>query len=187
MSWLTLCLVMVALPIVALVYQRVADTGMAERHHRHHDTYVVPVMLTRTLSVVMLFMAVLGAALTWLCSLGAFTASPLVVLSFFLSFVATTFCLWFVMRHYSVVTYRDYMVITPFAGRKRTIRYRDIERMEWTRSIIGSRQNVRVYVRGQKRGSTIWGTLDVQQILMGVNRFDVLAASPGADRPEAGR
>ena len=72
-------------------------------------------------------------------------------------------------------------------GRKRTIRYRDIERMEWSRSIIGSRQNVRVYAHGQKRGSTIWGTLDVQQILMGVNRFDVLAASPGADRPDGGR
>jgi len=187
MSWLTLSLVMVALPVVALVCQRVADSGMAERHHRHHDTYVVPVMLTRTLSVVMLFMAVLGAALTWLCSLGAFAASPLVVLSFFLSFVATTFCLWFVMRRYSVVTYRDRMVIMPFVGRKRTIRYRDIERMEWSRSIIGSRQNVRVYVHGQKHGSTIWGTLDVQQILMGVNRFDVLAASPGADRPDGSR
>ena len=31
MSWLTLSLVMVALPVVALVCQRVADSGMAER------------------------------------------------------------------------------------------------------------------------------------------------------------
>jgi len=31
MSWLTLSLVMVALPVVALVCQRVADSGMADR------------------------------------------------------------------------------------------------------------------------------------------------------------
>ena len=29
MTWLTLCLVMIALPVFALVYQRVADSGMA--------------------------------------------------------------------------------------------------------------------------------------------------------------
>ena len=177
MSWLTLSLVMVALPVVALVCQRVADSGMAERHHRHHDTYVVPVMLTRTLSVVMLFMAVLGAALTWLCSLGAFTANPLVVLSFFLSFVATTFCLWFVMRRYSVVTFRDRMVITPFVGRKRTIRYRDIERMEWFGFRSGSGyRNLRIYIGGRAVGM-LWGILDLEQILMRVDRYDVLGRS----------
>jgi len=177
---------MIVLPVLAATGQHLADRGLSERHHRHHDTYVAASVLTRTLIVVMVFMAVLGLALTWLCSLGVFEASTVVLGSFFSSFVVTMFLLWLLMRRYSVVTYDDRMVVTPILGRQRTIAYRDITSMEWHRALLGGRQDVRVFSKGQRRPSTIRGILDVQQILMRINRFDVLSASPSADERERG-
>lgn len=177
---------MVVLPCLAAVGQCLADKGLTERHHRHHDTYAAASVLTRTLIVVMVFMAVLGLALTWLCWLDVFEASTAVLGSFFSSFVVTMFLLWVLMRRYSVVTYDDHMVVTPILGRRRTIAYRDILRMEWHRSLLGGRQDVRVYNRGERRPVTIRGILDVQQILMRVNRFDVLSASSGTEEDGRG-
>lgn len=171
---------MFLIPVGACLFQRFLDTGMAERHHSHHDTYGVSMTLTRTLLIAMLFMAVLGLALTWLCQIGAFSAEPDVLLAFFSSFVFVTFAIWVVMRRYAVVTYDDHMVVTPFVGARRTICYKNIVRMEWAPpSIVGGRQNVRVYSTDQKHRVTIWGSLDVQQILMRINRFDALESTFG--------
>ena len=58
----------VVLPIFALLFEHVGNVRISERHHRHHDTYVVPVPFTRGLVLAMAFMSVLGLVLGWLCA-----------------------------------------------------------------------------------------------------------------------
>ena len=162
-------------PLLALFMQFSMGTGMSERHHRHHDTYLVSIALTRALLLVIVFMSLLGLLLSWLCELGVYSANPVVVLAFFCTFVLVTFLLWAAMCRYRVITYEDYMTITPFVGPERTIRYENILRMEWARlSNAAGYQSVRVFYVGEKKPVTILGTLDVEQILMRINRFEVL-------------
>lgn len=152
-----------------------ADPGMAERHHRHHDTYTVSHFLSRTLIMILSFMSVLGVVLTLLCELGIFDVEWAVVVAFFLAFDVVLFAIWASMTRYRVVTYADHMVVTPFVGPTRTVDYKDIERMSWTRpNSLAGYQSVRVYVKGHTGAVTIWGTIDVEQILIRINRYDVL-------------
>ena len=37
----------IVIPAVALVLEHVGNVRISERHHSHHDTYVVPVSFTR--------------------------------------------------------------------------------------------------------------------------------------------
>lgn len=174
MSGLTFGVIALILLFLGGVLQLVLDTSMAERHHSHHDTYAPSQTLIRTLLIAMVFMSILGLALTWLCTLNVFSADALVLLAFFASFVVATFVMWAFLRRYVVATYEDCMVVTPFLGPRRTVMYDDIERMEWgPRSVVGGRQSVRVRT-GSGRRVTIWGLVDVQQILLRINRFDVL-------------
>ena len=119
-------------------------------------------------------MGALGLMLGWLCALGAFKADTTVVFAFFLAFLLVTFSFWLAIKHYRVVTYVDRMRITPFVGLTRTVRYRDIARIEWARpnALVGY-QSVRVRSRGRRR-VTLWGTIDVDQVLMRIDRYDVL-------------
>ena len=71
------------IPVVALAFEHVGNVRISERHHSHHDTYVVPVEFTRSLVLAMTFMAVLGLLVAWLCERDVFLADAVVVLGFF--------------------------------------------------------------------------------------------------------
>lgn len=164
----------VGIPIFASVIVGVADVGMAERHHSHHDTYVIATNLTWMLVFVMIFMGALGVLLGWLCLAEVFRAEASVVLAFFDAFLVVTFVLWLLFRRYKVITYDDRLEVTPFFGPKSTIHYTDISAMEWTPSFfMPSSRNVRVFV-GHRRRALLWSGLDLDQILIRIDRFDAL-------------
>jgi hypothetical protein len=68
----------------------------------------------------------------------------------------------------------DRLTVTPFVGSQRTMRYRDIAQMEWHERI--PRSFVRDLHLIAKDGSqiAIWGILDIDQMLLRIDRFDVL-------------
>ena len=55
-----LVVVAAVVPLVALVVEHVGNVRITERHHSHHDTYVVSAEFTRSLVLAMAFMAALG-------------------------------------------------------------------------------------------------------------------------------
>ena len=111
--------------------------------------------------------------------MGVFAASPLVVFSFFCTFVAVSFAMWLAIRRYCVVTYADRLRVTPFVGAPKTVMYAEIDRMVWqTRSATTGYRNLRIYA-----GPTevfLWGIIDLEQILGRIDRFDVLEAGGDA-------
>ena len=150
------------------------DADMPERHHSHHDTYVISGALSRSVVASMVFAAILGLVLRWLCNVGVFDVSSAVVPGFFSSYLVVSFCMWMMVRRYRVVTYDDRMLVKPFIGRTIHIRYRDItslRRLAFLRS--ASSANLGIWVN-HKRAAIIWGSLDIEQILMRIDRFDVL-------------
>ena len=66
------------------------------------------------------------------------------------------------------------MVVTPVVGRNVWVRYDEIERLEWTglRMESGFR-SLAVWVDG-RRAATLLGIVDVEQIIMSMDRFDLL-------------
>lgn len=161
-------------PLAAVVTLWATNGVIAERHHVHHDTYVIARTLSWSLVFGMILMGVLGVLLEWLCSIGAFHADGVVVLGFFDAYLVISFVYWLLLRRYKVVTYDDRMTVTPFFGKTVGIAYADISAMEWTQSIVMPRNhNVRVY-EGQQRRVLLSGALDIDQILVRINRFDAL-------------
>ena len=81
--------------------------------------------------------------------------------------------MWLAMRRYNVSTYDTYMEITPFVGPKRVINYSDIEHLRWSgfSGLAGSR-SISVIVNGKNAG-TLLGSLDLEQILLRINRDDL--------------
>ena len=137
------------IPVVALAFEHVGNVRISERHHSHHDTYVVPVEFTRSLVLAMTFMAVLGLLVAWLCERDVFLADAVVVLGFFDAFLVTCFVMW-------------------------SLRYDQIERLEWTGMRVGSGfRNLEVWVDG-RRAVTLLGIVDIEQIVMSIDRFDLL-------------
>ncbi len=163
------------IPILALLIEAMSSAaGISERHHSHHDTFAAETSFSRALIIAMFFMDIVGVLLAWLCSVGVFTASPRAVIGFFVAFIAVMFAMWLCMRRYRVAVYDDYMDITPFLGGNIHVVYDNIERMEWFGLRTGSGyRNLRIYEDGRPTGM-LWGILDVEQILMRVDRFDVL-------------
>ena len=95
-------------------------------------------------------------------------------MSFFVAFIGVMFVMWLGMRRYRVAVYEDYMDITPFVGGNIHVVYKDIEHMEWYGLRKGSGyRNLRIYINGRRAGM-LWGILDLEQILMRVDRYDVL-------------
>lgn len=163
-----------AVPLCALLVLRHSAHDISERHHRHHDTYVIASSLTWTLVLVMAIIGSLCILLGWLCSIGVYTVRNTLVMSFFDAFLVMTFIQWLILRRYKVETYDEYMTVTPFLGLKATIAYKDISVMKWTPSIIiRNGRNVRVFV-GQEQRALLWSGLDLEQILVRINRFDAL-------------
>lgn len=177
MNHLALVLVAIIIPIIAALLESMSSIGISERHHSHHDTYVVETSFSRAVIIAMFFMAVVGSILSWLCTMDVFHADQIVVMTFFVAFIAVMFVIWLGMRRYRVATYADYMDITPFIGPNIHVVYRDIERMEWFGFRSGSGyRNLRIYIGGRAVGM-LWGILDLEQILMRVDRYDVLGRS----------
>ena len=170
-----LMILALAIPIAAsLIDAMSAAAGISERHHSHHDTFVVETSFSRAIIIAMYFMAIVGIILAWLCIMGVFTASSKVVIVFFVAFVGVMFVMWLGMRRYRVSAYDEYMDITPFVGSNIHVVYRDIERMEWYGPRKGSGfRNLRIYEHGRPVGM-LWGVLDLEQVLMRIDRFDVL-------------
>lgn len=164
----------VAIPLLATMRLRLRDEGFSERHHSHHDTYVVSISFTWAIMLAMIVMGVLGNLLGWLCSIGAYEANYIVVMGFFDVYLLTSFLYWVCLVRYKVVTYDDRMEVTPFIGRKARIPYKDITAMTWVPSILmQGRKSLRVYV-GKKQRALLWSGLDLDQILIRINRFDKL-------------
>lgn len=164
----------VAVPVVASLMVWLGEENIAERHHSHHDTYVIAGSMTLALLVAMIFMGALGVLLGWLCMVEVFPIDASVVLAFFDAFLLVSFVYWLLLRRYKVVTYANYMQVTPFFGKTSTVRYVDISAMEWTPSLLfPTGRNVRVYV-GHRRRALLWSGLDLDQILIRIDRFDAL-------------
>lgn len=169
-----LTLVVLVVPLLALVADRVSGPRIAERHHGHHDTYSVSIAFMRALIFAMLFMGGLGLILDWLCRVGVFHARPIIVLGYFAAFLVVCACLWFCMWRYRVVTYDTYMTVTPFIGRRIRVNYGDITGLTWLSNWSGpTARNIRVEVDGAPV-ATLWGALDTDEILMRIDRYDVL-------------
>ena len=158
-------LVAVALgvPLVALVVEHVGNVRIAERHHSHHDTYVVSAEFTRSLVLAMSFMAALGLLVAWLCDQDVFLADEV-----------TCFVMWSLICRYRVSTFSDSMAVTPPLGPKVWVRYDQIDRLEWSGLRVGRGfRNLVVWVGG-RRAVTLLGIVDVEQIIMSIDRFDLL-------------
>lgn len=173
-----LMLVAVTMPLVAATHLWSKEAEISERHHTHHDTYVIGSTLTWSLVPAMIFMGALGILLGWLCMIGVFEVDACVALCFFDSFLVVVFVYWWLLRRYKVVTYDDHMEVTPFIGSKATISYRQISAMEWTPSYMNHNgRNVRVFF-GNRNHALLWSPLDLDQILIRIDRFDALADQP---------
>ena len=173
-SHMLLMLVAAGIPMVASYSLWFKETDISERHHSHHDTYVISSTRTWSLVLAMIFMGALGVLLGWLCMVGVFEIDAAVPLGFFDGFLVVSVVYWWLLKRYKVVTYDDHMEVTPFAGRKVTISYRQIIAMEWAPSIlIRNGRNVRVFVGNGSR-ALLWSALDLDQILIRIDRFDAL-------------
>ena len=163
------------LPVFACLVEWAGSVAISERHHSHHDTFVISSALTRSFAFAMLLMGAIGLMLGWLCDVGGFDASADVVVPFFSSFVIALFVLWVLMRRYRVSLYDDFMDIRPYMGRVRTVKYDKIERMEWHGVRCGTGfRSLKVFSAGE-RPVKIPGVLDLEHILVRVDRYDALA------------
>lgn len=174
MTYLVLAAISAILPAYAMVMEWVVGTRLSERHHSKHDTYVISSALTGAIALAMLFMGVLGLALSWLCRVGVFNVSEVTMQGFFSSFVLVMFVMWAALRRYKVATFDDHLEVTPYIGAKRSIRYDEIERLKWTSSLLPPvSKSIVVIVDGEPKAILI-GTFDLDQILLQINRNDVL-------------
>ena len=164
------------IPITASILEWAFLARSAERHHSHHDTYVVASSLSRAMVISMIFMGFMGLFFALLCTNGVFESSVdvSVILGFFAAFLMVLLLIWLALRRYEVKLYEDEMEVTPFVGPSKSIAYDDIDHLVWSGIRAGTGyQNLSVYVGG-KHVATLLGILDIDQILMRINRFDVL-------------
>ena len=164
----------IVIPAVALVLEHVGNVRISERHHSHHDTYVVPVSFTRGLDLAMTFMSVLGLVLGWLCAALEFLPEALPVFAFFDAFIVTCFVMWAILRRYKVSVFDERLMITPFLGSDATVRYDRIDVMQWTGLRKASGYRDLIIWAGGRRVGRLSGMVDIEQILMAIDRFDAL-------------
>ena len=115
--FLALAMVGILLPLGAAYVERGAKVLIAERHHRHHDTYTVPPELTNSLVKAMVVMGGVGVVLGVLCLTGVFWQRYVFVLAFFDAFVICLFAAWLALCRHQVALFEDHMVVTPLVGR----------------------------------------------------------------------
>lgn len=172
-----LVMLVAGIPLVATILDWALAIGISERHHSHHDTYLISATLLHAVVMSMVFMGITGLLLSWLCVMGVFEADVSVVLGFFAAFLVVMLWFWVIMRRYSVKLYDDVMEVTPFVGRAVTLSYADITDMDWVGIRLGSGYRSLAVYKGDKRACTLWGGLDVEQILLRIDRFDALGRS----------
>lgn len=174
MGEVLLVAVAVVVPLVALVLEHAGNVRITERHHSHHDTYVVSAPFRRSIVLAMTFFSALGLVLAWLCEMDVFIDAGALALVFTDGFVLMCFVLWCFLCRYRVSTFRDCMTVTPFVGPRVWVRYDQIERLEWSgmRMESGFRSLV-VWVDGRP-AVTLLGIVDVEQIIMSIDRYDLL-------------
>lgn len=176
-SW-ALIAIIAAVPILAMAVEWFGDVGITERHHSHHDTYLIPRSISSALMLMMLFVSMLGLAVGWLCSVGVFTADVIAVHSFFASFLVVACAMWLGVRRYRVVTFDDRLQVRPFVGPSRSLKYASITRIRWKRHLFSNNYRS-LQVISNDKSLLLWGMLDLEQILVRINRFDVLEGLDG--------
>lgn len=176
--FLALAMVGILLPLGAAYIEHGSKVFIAERHHRHHDTYSVPPQLTNSLVKAMVVMGGVGVVLGVLCLTGVFWQRYVFVLAFFDAFVISLFVKWLALCRHQVALFEDHMVVTPALGRQVLVRYSDIDRLSWSgvRHATGYR-NLRVGVDGTYV-ATLLGVMDIEQIMLHLDRFDVIEYGP---------
>jgi len=107
--------------------------------------------------------------------------------SFFAAFSYTLSCALIIISRYSIQTYENEMHLTTLMGATYVIPYADIVSMYWTsRSSFLEAPALRLCYTPVPDQSAhhahpmhikIWALLDIDQILLRINRFDVLHAS----------
>ena len=164
----------IGIPVLSGLGVLFTAPDMSERHHLHHDTYTISQVVSRTMVLVMVFMGVLGGLTGWLCHLGVFSADPMVPLAFFVAFQATLLFASVTTSRCQVMAYDDRMFVRPWFGRRHMVNYGDIVRMERSRSLLNPNfYDLRIYTSDGSQ-VRVSGLLDVEQILLRIDRFDVL-------------
>lgn len=166
-------LIIAAVPVLAVLIEWFGDNGIMERHHSHHDTYLVPRSIPSSLMLMMVFVGVLGLVVDWLCDVGVFHADDLVIGAFFSTFLSVVFILWLGIRRYRVTTTDDGLEVRNFVGSTRSVAYADITEMCRTHRRISNYPSIRVYAG--RRSFFLWGLLDLDQILDRIDRYDVFS------------
>lgn len=179
MDVVVLAAVEMILPLLALLFEHVGNVRISERHHSHHDTYVVPATFTRGLVIAMAFMGILGLVLGWLCAAIEFLPSPLPVFAFFDAFIITCFAMWASLGRYRVAVFDDHLTITPFLGPDSVVRFDRIDVMRWAGMRKGSGYRDLVIWADGRRAGRLSGMVDIEQILMAIDRFDALPREEG--------
>lgn len=184
MLFALLCILAVTPGIMATLIEHVSGPlRLAERHHSHHDTYVVSPDYTRSLVVAMLIVGFMGALLALFCVIGVFASPWAPVLAFTDAFVLTMLVLWLLLSRYKVSLFEDRGVITPLLWRDECFFYQEIQAMDWTGLHRNSGyRDLRIRV-ADGRSIRVWGLVDIEQVLLHVDRFDVLAPLPTENNP----
>lgn len=178
----------VGIPVLTLLLAKRARVRMAERHHSHHDTYSVPVSFTRALGYAIYLMGALGMALHYLAHVGGLEVNPAAVIAFFDGFLVVAFFCWMCVGRYKVSTFNDCLVVTPLVGNDVWVNYDKIDRLvRYGGTEDHGHRSLDVYVDGARK-ITIHGLVDIEQILMRVDRFDVLdyEGAAGGEGPAGG-
>ncbi len=181
---------LVVVPLCALLFVWHRRSSLPERHHAHHDTYTASTLFIYSLSALTVCITCVGVCLT--CAL-QFEAMPspwddvIAAASFFAAFSYTLSCALIIISRYSIQTYENEMHLTTLMGATYVIPYADIVSMYWTsRSSFLEAPALRLCYTPVPDQSAhhahpvhikIWALLDIDQILLRINRFDVLHAS----------
>ena len=169
-------MLVIGLPLICGIATLMTHATMAERHHMHHDTYSVSKVVSRTLVLVMVFMGVLGGVTGWLCVLGVYPAEPYVPLSFFAAFQLTVVLVYVLLSRCQVMAYKDRMFVRTGFWNQYEVVYADIDSMRRVTSLFSpSFHDLRIHTK-QGKSVRVLGLLDIEQILMRIDRFDALVS-----------
>ncbi len=156
---------------------------ISERHHAHHDTYLVPPLFTRGVALCMVLFALLGDMIGVMCLMRVFSADPTVCLAFFDAAVITMWVLWATLCRYKVSIFEANeehgrrVVITPLIGLPKVVRVDDITHMSWFGMRKNSGYRDLLFWENDKRLAHIWAIVDLEQILLHIDRFDAFPQS----------
>jgi hypothetical protein len=165
--------IVAAIPLLTALIEWLGGSDISERHHSHHDTYLVPRQFSVSLALMMIFVGIFGLIVGWLCTIGVFSIDIVSLYTFFTVFLSVTFIMWLGIRRYRIVTFKDRLSVTPFLGPTRTIRYIDIDHLQWRHAFLSpSYPSLYIDVGGQS--TFLWGTIDLEQVLLRIDRYDIL-------------